>query len=103
MQAVGSTAKSKMMGRTAQTSQEAIGSNVRSLSYELDFSAAHPTTSSSQSGMISRPEEKTEVSHRVLPHILDFANEVTRDRLRFSLPSNPLQTRDHTFSRVDQI
>jgi hypothetical protein len=77
LQAVGWTSMSKMLGRKAQTAEEAVQSNIRNLSYELDFGAGAPYNKQFPEWAALSPQQKSNVTNAILPSITDFAAKET--------------------------
>jgi hypothetical protein len=75
LQAVGWTAMSKLLGRKAETPGAGIESQIRNLSYELDFGAGAPYHGQFPEWGNLTGAQKAAVSKAVLPHIVDFAKQ----------------------------
>ena len=77
MQAVGWKTMSKMMGREGQTSEDAIRAHIRDVSYELDPGAGAPFLQRFPEWATMTPEQKLQVSHDVLPDIINKALQIS--------------------------
>jgi hypothetical protein len=77
LQAVGWTAMSKLLGGKAEMPSGAIEANIRNLSYELDFGAGAPYHKKFRDWGNLTGDQKEAVSKTILPHIVDFAKEIT--------------------------
>jgi hypothetical protein len=70
-------AMSKMLGRAGQTSEQAIKSVTRHLSYELDFGAGAPWNKTVPEWHTLTPAQKGEVSKPILSSSMDFVKKLT--------------------------
>jgi hypothetical protein len=76
-QAVGWKTMSTMLGRPGQTAEDAILSNARNLSYELDFGQGAPWHQTFPDWKTLTPQEQATVAGPVIAKAIDFAKRIT--------------------------